>query len=548
MKFRRIVQLTIFTLFIWLIIRTADQKAMGWPVDLFVRIDPLAYLFTSLSLGTFITGFLLILPLIIGTILLGRFFCTWICPLGTCLDIWEWLSGKRKWLNPEKEDKKIAWWKSHSGKYLLLISLAIMAILGAQAIWVFDPLPLVTRSMALLIIPSFEYIIRGFFGLLYLIPGIGKASDPVYGFFQSHFLSFEQPVYQSIGLMFSIFIGILLLSLLTRRFWCRNLCPLGAMLGFLSKVNLGRLEVDENCTGCGLCKKICKMDAILKSPEKGGKTDCLNHGKGALLDYDPKECVWCMNCRDKCPTKSINMGLSFLPKNTGSNTDWTRRRVLISAGLGAVIAPLYSLNLTRKFPKVNVLRPPGAMPEEEFLDRCIRCGECMKICLRNALHPVGLESGLEGMLTPRLETRSTYCEHNCNLCGQVCPTGAIEFMSLSQKQQISMGVAYIDKNRCIPYAQGYDCIVCEEHCPTSEKAIITEPEIVKSADGRERQVRLLRVIEERCVGCGICENKCPVDGPAAIMVIPRNPQLKLSEVEKKVRARQMGIGAIGYGG
>jgi MauM/NapG family ferredoxin protein len=309
-------------------------------------------------------------------------------------------------------------------------------------------------------------------------------------------------------------------------------------LGLLSKTNVSRIRVDENCTGCGLCKKVCKMDAILNTPDEG---------KESILNYDSKECVWCMNCRDKCPTNSIYMGLSFIPSKSGSQTDLNRRRLLVSAGAGAVIAPLYGMNLTRKFPEVSQLRPPGSKPEDEFLDRCVRCGECMKVCIKNALQPIGFESGLEGLLTPRLETRSSYCEHNCNLCGQVCPTGAIKYMSLAQKQQVSMGLAYIDKNRCIPFVQGYDCLVCEEHCPTSDKAIIVEPGIVKSADGRERVVKLIRVLEERCVGCGICENKCPVNGTAAIRIIPRNPQLKLSEVQAKVRARQMGIGSSGYG-
>ena len=537
MRFRRIVQILVFVFFIWLIIRTADQRISGWPIDLFVRIDPLSYLFTSLALKIFISGFLLILPILIATLLFGRFFCTWICPLGTCLDIWEWILGKRKALNSDQEKKKVIWWKTHSGKYLLLISLLIMAALGAQVVWLFDPLPIVTRSVALLILPAFEFAVRIIFDGLYNIPEIGEPSDSLYRVLQNNVLSFEQPIFQSAILMLSVFSVILLLSLISRRFWCRNLCPLGALLGLTSKGNLNRIRVDESCTGCGLCKKVCKMDAIIEVPEEGKK---------ASMNYDCKECVWCMNCRDKCPTNSIHMELSLIPEKSKTQTDLNRRRVLISAGAGAVVAPLYSMNLTHKYPKVNQLRPPGSMPEEEFLDRCIRCGECMKVCIKNALQPIGFESGLEGLMTPRLETRSSYCEHYCNLCGQVCPTGAIRYLSLAQKQQVSMGVAFIDKNRCIPYAQGYDCIVCEEHCPTSDKAIVVEPAVVKSADGREREVKLLRVLEERCVGCGICENKCPVNGPAAIRVIPRNPQLKLSEVESKVKARQIGISGYGY--
>ena len=165
-----------------------------------------------------------------------------------------------------------------------------------------------------------------------------------------------------------------------------------------------------------------------------------------------------------------------------------------------------------------LIRPPGALSEDAFLGRCVRCGECMKVCIGNALHATWLESGLEGIFTPRLLSRVGYCEYNCTLCGQVCPTGAIKKLTRQEKHAAVIGRAYFDKNRCLPYAEGIPCIVCEEHCPTPDKAIkFREAEVLNS---KGKLVRLVQpyVIAELCIGCGICENKCPVHGASAVIV------------------------------
>jgi ferredoxin len=182
-------------------------------------------------------------------------------------------------------------------------------------------------------------------------------------------------------------------------------------------------------------------------------------------------------------------------------------------------------NLIRKG---TVIRPPGAWNESAFLDRCIRCGECVRICATSGqgLQHAGLDAGWMGLGSPVLMPPSGYCEYNCNLCGQVCPTGAIPKLPLEEKQIAKMGTAHFDKTHCIPWYYGENCMVCEEHCPIPEKAIKFLEEKVKTIDGRENTVLLPYVVEEFCVGCGICASRCPVEGVKGIFITNAGEQRK----------------------
>ncbi len=165
-----------------------------------------------------------------------------------------------------------------------------------------------------------------------------------------------------------------------------------------------------------------------------------------------------------------------------------------------------------------MIRPPGSLPEREFLKRCVKCGECVKVCITNGLQPTLLEAGIEGIWSPVLVPRIGYCEYRCTLCGQVCPTGAIKKLVLNEKMKVRIGLAMIDKGRCLPHAHGIPCIVCEEVCPTSKKAIWFEEARSTDRQGKETIVKLPRVDLSLCVGCGICEAQCPVVDRPAIYV------------------------------
>lgn len=200
--------------------------------------------------------------------------------------------------------------------------------------------------------------------------------------------------------------------------------------------------------------------------------------------------------------------------------DIGRRQIIGAAIVGAAGAALMKGNPLEdgKTHEAGLIRPPGSVAEKDFLEKCVKCGECMKVCPTNVVQPVMLEAGLEGLWTPVLKPELGYCEYKCNMCTQVCPTDAIAKMTLAEKQKVKIGLAHVDRNRCLPWAYAKACQVCYEQCPLPEKAIKLEDTKVTTMKGTEIAVKQPCVNAELCIGCGICENKCPVPDQAAIRV------------------------------
>jgi ferredoxin len=268
------------------------------------------------------------------------------------------------------------------------------------------------------------------------------------------------------------------------------------LLGWLGRFSLFQRVPQGLCADCGKCRELCPTA----------------FDRYAL---DREECTLCMECQRHCPHQRI----TFRPvaRFTGAGPLLPERRVLLG---GMAAGLLLAIPARFRMPEKDsrLLRPPGAGSEAEFLERCVRCGECMKVCLKNAIYPAAYQAGIEGIYTPLIIPRLGYCEYNCTLCGQVCPTGAIPRLPVEAKRREVIGKAVFDKNHCLPFARKTDCIVCEEHCPIPAKAIRSREVAVIGPDGSRRMVKEPYLVEEICNGCGICENVCPLETKAGIEV------------------------------
>jgi polyferredoxin len=493
---RKIGQSLVFLLFLVLFIKTdyAGVDELNGAVNLLFRIDPFLAFATMLATKTVIV---LMLPALVTlglTLVFGRFFCGWICPLGALID-----SSRRIFGGAGRvpEPGRRHW------KYSLLFFLLAAACFGLPLAGYLDPFSLLVRGFTFALHPALDHAATTLFTWTYQqAPAwVNTLTEPVYALLQLSVLPFGDKLYTLSVFSLVLLLLVLALSRVESRFFCRKVCPLGAMLALATRFSLLRLTGgSEECGQCGQCRTVCPMAAI-----------------GEDRSIASTECILCLDCLTHCPRSRISYGWRI--GDSGVQAPDLSRRALVSSLAAGALAPLAlpSRPLARHADP-RLVRPPGALAEEAFLGQCVRCGECMKVCIGNALHATWLEAGLEGVFTPRLIGRIGYCEYNCTLCGQVCPTGAIRKLGKTEKQAIVIGRAYFDKNRCLPYAAGVPCIVCEEHCPTPDKAIKFREVEVENNKGERVRVRQPYVIDSLCIGCGICENKCPLSGEAAVLV------------------------------
>jgi len=558
---RRISQAFFFILFVWFcIVGTAGDKLWqlrGWPVNWFLQLDPLVAIGTILTTHTLYRARLWALVTVILTVIFGRFFCSWVCPFGSLHHFVGFLGNRKK--AAAQKIRLNRYRKPHRIKYFVLIfflGMAAFPSIGATLqTGLLDPVSLITRCFNLVLLPIADSSVN--------------------------LASVAARFYEGAWVILAIFLTVVLLNVVIPRFYCRFICPLGALFGILGRFALWRIGRNRSeCVNCKLCEKSCE----------GG---CEPAGSIRL-----SECVLCFNCLDDCRDEII--GYQTQPSLSGeiTNPDFSRRGFVLSllSGIFAVPAVRLSNKLGSNWHH-RVIRPPGALAEGEFLKRCIKCGQCMRVCPTNVIQPGGIAGGLENLWTPVLNNRigSSGCQLNCTACGQVCPTSAIRPITLSEKLgtdefagagPIRLGTAFIDRGRCLPWAMYKPCIVCEENCPVSPKAIYTQecfntirngiltvkkaeyntietvegnlspdrfatgdyycitehnerskitantPNTIEiSTDSRfkkipaggskiEVQVRLQKpfIDIEKCIGCGICEHECPVSGRKAVRV------------------------------
>jgi MauM/NapG family ferredoxin protein len=491
----RISQLTFLATFLVLFVTTdyRGQDEISVAVNSFFRADPLVVVSFLLSTGTFawilLPGFLML----VFSAILGRFFCGWICPLGTILDL---VTG---WI---RKTTPLAWLRSNF-KYYLLATLLFASLFGMNLAGVFDPIALLIRVLTFFFYPLVGFGFRqGWVGLYHVLGDNRDYLAGAYGFFKSYLLPFRETFYPLAFLSLILFGAILFLERYERRNWCKNLCPLGSLLGLVGLFSLFKRLPSRLCSDCGDCKEHCPTAF-----------------DGEVLQKS--NCIRCLDCQITCRFKRVKFRLAPRPA-AGIVFSPARRVVLVSLVSGFLASKVFAFKLPATEPRI--LRPPGVKDDNEFLKKCVRCGECMKVCPRNALFPAALQAGFYSLYTPVLLPRLGYCEYNCNLCGQVCPTGAIPNLPLQQKKASVIGLAVVDKNHCLPFARKLNCIVCEEHCPIPEKAIRFELAEEMDYSGKKVELKKPYVVDKLCNGCGICEYVCPIEQKAAIEVFPSTPR------------------------
>ncbi len=486
----RISQLLFLLLFLVLFVATDYRGNDEIPaaVNSFFRADPLVLTTYLLAAKSFTLLLLPALLVLILTMILGRFFCGWLCPLGTVLDLVTVRIAKR---HPPS-------WLIGNLKYLLLFSLLGAALAGLNLAGIFDPMAILLRSVTFFAYPLLGDGARSGWVGLYRVMGDSRDHlAPGYALFRDYLLPFRESSYPLAVSSTLLLLVIIFLEHYGSRSWCRYLCPLGTLLGLASRLSPVRRTPDRVCNDCGHCGKVCPTVDDRKMP-------------------DGEECLRCFACDRVCGSGRVRFRLTT-SLHLRARPYLPARRVLLGGIAGGL---LFARGLRWKSAQARerLLRPPGVRDEVEFLAKCVRCGECMKVCLRSALYPATFQAGIEGLYTPLLIPRLGYCEYHCTLCGQVCPTGAIPNLPKGEKEREVMGKAVLDKNHCLPFARKSNCMVCEEHCPIPQKAIRSRT--VETVDLNGRRITLMEpyVVEELCNGCGICEHVCPLEGRSGIEV------------------------------
>ena len=487
LKPARVVVSLIFFLLITFVFIDFTSTISGKLIQsiLYLQFVPsLIYFLEMVGLAT--AGFIFILLL---TLLFGRVYCSSICPLGTFQDILIWVSGRLRKRKRFKKQKDFTWLK-----YGLLVIVAVFFVLGyITPLLLLDPYSNYGRIAANLFRPIYL--------LLNNLGAYGLENMEIYTLYRV-----EPGVthWASVGFSILIFFTVLVLSARYGRLFCNTLCPVGTFLGLTSRFSLFKIRLDKVlCTSCGACSNVCKAGCIdIKSKE-----------------VDFSRCVACYNCLTSCPSSGVRYSTAGQKKQDKPVEYDPSRRSLIVGGTIAVASlanmPLSAQNRMRKGKGKDLIpinreypvSPPGSGSHEEFMNACTACHLCVSACPTHVIKPSLLEYGLEGFMQPRMDYLANYCNFDCTICTEVCPTGALTPLTVEEKHVLQLGKVKFVKQNCIVHTEGTDCGACSEHCPT--KAVYMIP--------YQKTLFLPEVNPDICVGCGACEYACPTD-PKSIYV------------------------------
>ncbi len=449
-----------------------------------------------------------VLLLIVLTLLFGRVYCSVICPLGVFQDIISRFAGKRK-KNRFRYSPALKWLRYGM---LVLFALAIVAGIRFHAVVsLLEPYSSYGRIASNLFAPVYQWSNN-------LLAHLAERADS-YAFYETEVWIKNLPVFIIAAITF---IALIVLAWKNGRTYCNTVCPVGTILGFLSKYSLFKPVIDTTkCNGCGLCARNCKAS-------------CIN-SKAHKIDYS--RCVACMDCLDKCKQGAISYTrrkadtvagtteVSVQNKNrktvgSAPQVDDTRRAFLSATALLATTTVLKAQEKkvdgglaaieNKKIPaRATAIVPPGALSTRNFAQHCTACQLCVAVCPNQVLRP---SSDLTKLMQPEVSYERGYCRPECTKCSEVCPAGAIRPITKADKSAIQIGHAVWIKENCICITDDVECGNCARHCPVNAiQMVASDPENVKS-----RKIPVVNA--ERCIGCGACENLCPSRPFSAIYV------------------------------
>lgn len=457
-------------------------------------------------------GFAVIL---IITSLFGRVYCSSVCPLGVFQDIVNWISGKIK----RKKKRRFDYLKEQKILRLVLLVIPLFVFLFGStfALNLLDPYSIYGRFAGnffrpvLISINNLAAYLFEMFRLYIVFPYSLKAFNLI-----------------PFTITAAFFVLVVVMAWKKGRLFCNTVCPVGTLLGYLSKFSLLKIVINyEECSSCGICAKECKSSCI----DSKNKT------------VDMSRCVVCFNCIPSCPTEGITYSYSYgrqrfsnrtneLPVLDRSKRNFLTKTSLYFLSLSSIAAQVKKKIIVTKPSTIPIFRknavsPPGSCGIGRFNSKCTACNLCVSSCPTQVLQPSFLEYGFLGILQPRLDNLAGFCNFDCKICSDVCPTGAILPFDLEKKKLTQIGIAKFVKDNCIVQTQKTDCGACSEHCPT--KAVHMIP--------FEGALVIPEMREDYCIGCGACEFACPtypykaiyVEGNSSHKLAKKNLELKKQE-------------------